>query len=176
AMDRIGELLATRAGIRDPDQPATLALPLKGTIRFVDVEFRYPSRPQQSALGGFSLSIEPGETVALVGPSGAGKTTVFQLLLRFYDPQSGAILLDGRPLPELPLALIRSQIAIVPQDPVIFGASAADNIRYARPEAGMAEVEAAARAAEAHEFIAALPEGYDTYLGERGMRLSGGQQ
>ena len=176
AMERIGELFATRSEIRDPEFPASITLPLRGTVQFADVEFRYPSRPQQSALSGFSLAVEPGETVALVGPSGAGKTTVFQLLLRFYDPQSGAIMLDGRRLQDLPLALIRQHIALVPQDPVIFGASAADNIRYARPDAGMDEVEAAARAAEAHEFIAALPQGYDTYLGERGMRLSGGQQ
>jgi len=176
AMERIEELLSTRAAIRDPEYPASVVVPLRGAIRFEQVGFHYPSRPNTPALERFDLDLRPGESVALVGPSGAGKTTVLQLLLRYYDPQQGRILLDGHALPALPLSLIREHMALVSQDPVIFGASAFDNIRYANPDADFPAVEAAARAAEAHEFITALPEGYDTYLGERGVRLSGGQQ
>jgi ATP-binding cassette subfamily B protein len=176
AMERIGELLDTRPAIADPLEPATVVPPIRGALRFEGVRFHYPSRPDRAALDDFSLDIRPGETVALVGPSGAGKTTVFQLLLRFHDPQRGRILLDGHDLRALPLALVRGATALVPQDTVIFGATAADNIRVGRENASMAMVEQAARAAEAHEFIAAQPQGYDTHLGERGVRLSGGQQ
>ncbi len=175
AAERLGELLATRSQVQEPAQPI-IAPAGPGRLDFDSIEFAYPSRPQQPALVDFTLQIAPGETVALVGPSGAGKSTVLQLLLRFYDPQRGAIRLDGIELRRLPLAALREQLALVPQDPVIFGASARDNIRYGRLDASDAEVEAAARAAEAHDFIAALPEGYDSFLGERGVRLSGGQR
>ena len=140
------------------------------------MQFRYPARPGVSALDGVSLTVKPGETVALVGPSGAGKSTVLHLLMRFYDPQSGVIRLDGIDLRDMARADFRHALALVPQDPVIFAASARENIRFGRPEATDAEVEAAARTAAAHDFIAALPEGYDTWLGERGVMLSGGQK
>ena len=153
-----------------------LPRPVRGEIAFRDVTFRYPARPEQSALEGVSLQVKPGETVALVGPSGAGKTTILQLLMRFYDPQAGQITLDGVPLTAMARADFRRALALVPQDPVIFAASARENIRFGRPEATDAEVEAAARAAAAHDFLAALPQGYDTYLGERGVMLSGGQR
>ena len=176
ALGRIGELLDTDAEIRSVDDAAPLSRPVRGALRFEHVEFRYPSRPDQAAIHDLSLSIEPGETVALVGPSGAGKTTLFQLLQRFHDPQAGRITLDGRDLRNVQLSDLRGCYALVPQDPVLFGASAADNIRFGRLEADDAMVEAAARAAECHEFLSALPERYETYLGERGVRLSGGQQ
>ena len=176
AMERVGELLATQSAIQEPDRPATTFRPVRGRLAFENVVFHYPSRPNAPALHDFSLAIEPGETVALVGPSGAGKSTVFQLLLRFYDPQSGRITLDGTDLRAMPLGELRGAIALVPQDTVIFGASALDNLRLGKPEASVEQVHAAARAAEAHEFLSAQPEGYDTYLGERGVRLSGGQQ
>jgi len=176
AMERIGELMATQAEIRSPAQPASLPQPVRGAIRFEHVEFRYPSRPDISALHDFTLDIAPGESVALVGPSGAGKSTVFHLLLRFYDPQRGAIRVDGTDLKSLTLPELRGSIALVPQDTVIFGTSARDNIRFGRIDADDASVVAAARAAEADEFLMAQPEGYDTHLGERGVRLSGGQQ
>jgi ATP-binding cassette subfamily B protein len=176
AMERIGELLGTQSAIAEPATPAAAATHLRGAIAFEQVRFHYPSRPQTPALQAFSLTIAPGETVALVGPSGAGKSTVFQLLLRCYDPQHGAVRVDGHDVRALSTATVRGNIGVVPQDTVIFGASAADNIRFGREHASMAEVEAAARAAQAHDFIAALPQGYDTYLGERGVRLSGGQQ
>ncbi len=176
AMERVGELLATTPAIRDPVDPPTLVQTVRGAVALERVEFRYPSRPQQAALHDYSIVVRPGETVALVGPSGAGKSTVFQLLLRFYDPQSGRIALDGHDIRRLPLAHLRSAYAVVPQDTVIFGATAAENIGIGRPDAARDAIEAAARAAEAHEFISALPQGYDTYLGERGVRLSGGQQ
>lgn len=175
AAERLGELLATRSHIRDPQNPLLPAADL-GRIEFEHVDFSYPSRPETKALAGFKLRINPGESVALVGPSGAGKSTVLQLLLRFYDPQQGCIRLDGIDLRRLQLASLRERLALVPQSPVIFAASAYDNIRYGRLDATPAEVETAARAAEAHEFITALPEGYNTFLGERGVRLSGGQQ
>ena len=176
AMERILELLGRQPAIADPQAPATSARRAAGHLSFRQVEFRYPSRPEPPALVDFELAVRPGETVALVGPSGAGKSTVLQLLLRHWEPQAGRIELDGVSLADLPLAYLREQLALVPQDSFIFGASARDNIRYGRPDADQAEVEAAARAAEAHDFISALPEGYDSFLGERGVRLSGGQR
>ncbi|MGB0132916.1 ABC transporter transmembrane domain-containing protein [Dokdonella sp.] len=176
ALGRISELLDTEAGIRSPERVELLGQPVRGALRFEHVEFRYPSRPDKPAISDLSLSIEPGQTVALVGPSGAGKTTLFQLLQRFHDPQGGRITIDGQDLKSLDLAELRSCFALVPQDPVLFGASAADNIRFGRIDADDDAIEAAARAAESHEFLSALPEGYQTYLGERGVRLSGGQQ
>jgi ATP-binding cassette subfamily B protein len=176
ALGRIGDLLDTRAGIASPAAAAAMTKPARGAIRFEQVEFRYPSRPDRAALHDFSLQIEPGQTIALVGPSGAGKTTVFQLLLRFHDPLSGRITLDGVDLRALALPDLRGSFALVPQDPVLFGASAAENIGFGRTGASPDEIVAAARSAEAHEFLDALPERYDTYLGERGVRLSGGQQ
>ena len=175
-MGRIAELLDERTSLAPAEAPATLPEPVRGRIAMHDVRFHYPTRPDLPALEGFSLDVAPGETVALVGPSGAGKSTVFQLLLRFHDPESGRLTLDGADLRALDPAQVRAHIALVPQDPVIFAASAADNIRYGRLGATDADVEAAARSAEAHEFIAALPGGYASELGERGARLSGGQQ
>jgi len=140
------------------------------------VRFNYPSRPDTPSLDAFTLDIEPGETIAFVGPSGAGKSTTFQLLLRFYDPQQGRVLLDGVDLAHADPQAVRRRIGLVPQDTVLFGTSARENIRYGRPDASDAEVEAAARAAFADEFIRKLPDGYDTFLGERGTRLSGGQR
>jgi ATP-binding cassette subfamily B protein len=177
ATERLMELLGTQSPISSPKHPAAVAVPLAGSaVTFDAIEFNYPSRPLQAALSGFSLAIAPGQTVAIVGPSGAGKSTVFQLLLRFYDPQSGRITLDGVATREMSLDALRQRIGIVPQDAVIFSNSALENIRYGKPEATDAEVVAAAHAAFAHEFITALPEGYDTFLGERGLRLSGGQR
>ena len=176
AAERLGELLTMADSVDDPAAPAALPAPVHGAIAFEGVRFSYPARPGVSALDGVSFEVAPGETVALVGPSGAGKTTVLQLLLRFYDPQEGTIRLDGVPIRALDRAAFRRAIALVPQDPVIFAASARENIRFGRPEASDAEVEAAARAAAAHEFLSALPEGYDSYVGERGVMLSGGQK
>jgi ATP-binding cassette subfamily B protein len=176
ATERLVELLGTDDPVRDPASPKPLPRPVRGEIAFEDVRFRYPARPEVSALDGVSLVVQPGETVALVGPSGAGKTTILQLLMRFYDPQGGVIRIDGHDIRTLARADFRSAIALVPQDPVIFAASARENIRFGRPEASEAEVEAAARAAAAHDFLTALPQGYDTWLGERGVMLSGGQK
>ncbi len=176
ALGRIAELLDTPADIVSPAQPRRLSRPIRGALHLEGVGFHYPSRPDRASIERLDLAIAPGETVALVGPSGAGKTTLFQLLQRFHDPQHGRITLDGIDLRELDLVDLRGAFALVPQDPVLFGASAADNIRFGRIDADAAAIEAAARAAEAHEFIASLPEGYATYLGERGVRLSGGQQ
>lgn len=176
AMERIGELFAERATIRTPDAPEPLPRPVTGALRFEHVEFRYPSRPDVPALSDFHLEIAPGETVALVGPSGAGKSTVFSLLLRFHDPVSGAIRLDGVDLRALALPELRGAIALVPQETVIFGGTAADNIRFGRGDASDDEVREAARLAEADSFISALPDGYEAALGERGVRLSGGQK
>jgi ATP-binding cassette subfamily B protein len=149
---------------------------VRGAISCENVTFHYPSRPKASALDGVTLHIAPGETVALVGPSGAGKTTMIQLIQRFWDPEHGRVTLDGQDLRSLARAEFRRAIALVPQDPVIFAASARENIRFGRPEASDAEVEAAARAAHAHDFLAALPEGYNSFVGERGVMLSGGQK
>ncbi|WP_291335618.1 ABC transporter transmembrane domain-containing protein [Albidovulum sp.] len=176
ATERLVELLGATDSVRDPATPVSLPRPAKGEIVFDGVTFHYPTRPDQSALEGVDLHVRPGETVALVGPSGAGKTTVIQLLLRFYDPDRGRITIDGVALPDMARSDFRRAVALVPQDPVIFAASALENIRYGRPEATDAEVEAAARAAAAHEFIMALPEGYASFLGERGVMLSGGQK
>ncbi len=176
ATERLVEMLHAEDPVVDPAVPLPVPSPLRGAIRFEDVTFRYPARPDAPALLGFSLDVAPGETVALVGPSGAGKSTVLQLLMRFYDPQSGVIRLDGVDLRDMARSDFRQSIAMVPQDPVIFAASARENIRFGRPEASDAEVEVAAEAAAAHGFIAALPQGYDTYLGERGVMLSGGQK
>ncbi|WP_199097913.1 ABC transporter transmembrane domain-containing protein [Dyella sp. ASV21] len=176
AMERIGELFEERAEITSPAQPTPLAKPLRGALRFEQVGFHYPSRPDAPALYDFDLDIRPGETVALVGPSGAGKSTVFALLLRFYDPQHGRITLDGVDLRALALPELRGAIALVPQETVIFSGNAADNIRFGRQDADDEEVRDAARAAEAHEFINALGNGYGEELGERGVRLSGGQR
>ncbi len=176
ATERLVELLNTDDAVQDPAHPVALPRPVKGEIAFQDVTFRYPARPEASALNGVSLHVKPGETVALVGPSGAGKTTILQLLLRFYDPQQGRIMLDGVALSDMARADFRQAIALVPQDPVIFATSARENIRFGRPDATDAEVEAAAKAAAAHDFLTALPKGYDSYLGERGVMLSGGQK
>jgi ATP-binding cassette, subfamily B, bacterial len=177
ATERLMELLGTRSPITSPSNP-TLAVTSKSgsAISFETVTFHYPSRPAQAALSDFTLDVRAGETVALVGPSGAGKSTVFQLLLRFYDPASGTIWLDGVPTRELALHDLRHRIGIVPQDAVIFSSSAMENIRYGKPDATDEQVRAAAQAAFADEFIRALPEGYATFLGERGVRLSGGQR
>ncbi len=175
-MARINELLQERSVLALPATPAVLPVPVQGRIALEGVRFHYPTRPDAAALDDFSLAVAPGETVALVGPSGAGKSTVFQLLLRFHDPDAGRITVDGVDLRAVDPAALRRQVALVPQDPVIFGASARENIRYGRLEADAAQIEAAARSAEAHEFLAALPQGYDSELGERGARLSGGQQ
>jgi ATP-binding cassette subfamily B protein len=177
ATERLMELLHTESPIASPAQPLRLPMPQAGSaVRFEALEFHYPSRPSQQALSHFNLDVQAGQTVAIVGPSGAGKSTVFQLLLRFYDPQAGRIVLDGVATNELALGDLRQRIGIVPQDAVIFSTSALENIRYGRPDATDAEVQQAAEAAFAHEFITALPQGYKTFLGERGIRLSGGQR
>jgi ATP-binding cassette, subfamily B, bacterial len=177
ATERLMELLATQSPIASPSKPLVAPAPVAGSaIKFESLEFHYPSRPNQAALSHFSLDVHAGHTVAIVGPSGAGKSTVFQLLLRYYDPQAGCIVLDGVDTRKLALHELRQRVGIVPQDAVIFSSSALDNIRYGRPDATDAQVKAAADAAFAHEFISALPEGYDTFLGERGVRLSGGQR
>jgi ATP-binding cassette subfamily B protein len=176
ATERLVELLHAADSVTDPVAPRPLPQPARGEVTFQDVRFHYPSRPGQSALDGVSFTIGKGETVALVGPSGAGKTTILQLLLRFYDPQAGRVTIDGIDLREMARSDFRRSIALVSQDPVIFAATARENIRFGRRSATDAEVEAAARAAAAHDFIAALPQGYDTYVGERGVMLSGGQK
>ncbi|MEM1411155.1 MAG: ABC transporter transmembrane domain-containing protein [Pseudomonadota bacterium] len=176
AMERLAELMAARPAITAPDRPVVLDERARGEVRFEHVDFSYPSRPEDLALDDVDFSVSPGETVAIVGPSGAGKSTCFQLLLRFYDPKQGRICVDGHGLESLDPVALRGQIALVPQDTVLFGESARENIRFGRPNATDAEVEAAAIAAAAHDFITSLPEGYDSYLGERGIRLSGGQR
>lgn len=176
AAERLFELLDAQPAIAAPRDPLPLPTPARGAIAFEAVTFRYPSRPEQSALADFNLTIAPGETIALVGPSGAGKTTVFNLLLRFYDPEAGVVRLDGVDLQRADPAEVRARIGIVAQDATIFAADVIDNIRYGRPGATDAEVRRAADAAAAAEFIERLPQGYRTYLGERGVRLSGGQR
>ncbi|UTA52622.1 ATP-binding cassette domain-containing protein [Lysobacter soli] len=175
-MGRISELLVETAAVQSPANPVTLPKPVRGELTFDRVSFHYPLRPDAPALEEFDLRVRPGETVALVGPSGAGKSTVFSMLLRFHDPQSGSVRVDGSDVRQLDLAELREAIALVPQQPTIFAASARDNIRYGRLEASDADIEHAVRAAHASDFIAALPQRLDTELGERGARLSGGQQ
>ncbi len=176
ATERLVELLTAEDQVTDL-VPASLNPPdLKGDITFDDVTFRYPARPETAALDGVGFHVADGETVALVGPSGAGKSTIIQLILRFFDPSTGRILLDGTDITEMSRRDFRRSIALVPQDPVIFAASARENIRFGRPDATDAEVEEAAMAAAAHDFLSALPDGYDTYVGERGVMLSGGQK
>ncbi len=177
ATERLMELLSARSPISSPANPLPAPSPAGGSrLALQAVSFHYPSRPDQPALQELTLEVEPGETIALVGASGAGKSTLFQLLLRGYDPDQGRILLDGQPIERLALAELRQRIGIVPQDAVLFSGTALDNIRYGRPEASDAEVKQAAKAAFAHDFIEALPQGYDSFLGERGVRLSGGQR
>jgi ATP-binding cassette, subfamily B, bacterial len=176
AAERLAELSAEPPAIVEAANPKSLPKPLSGSVRFEAVSFRYPTRPESLALDRFDLTVAPGETVAIVGPSGAGKTTVFNLLLRFYDPESGAIRIDGVDIRDLRFADLRSALAIVPQEPVLFTASVAENIRYGRPDASDTEVRAAAETASALAFIEALPQGFATHLGARGVRLSGGQR
>ena len=176
ATERLMELLHAKSPIESPANPKPLPSDRQARLSFEGVSFRYPSRPQINALDGVTLDIRPGETVALVGPSGAGKTTMFQLILRFFDVTAGRLRFNGVDVRELSLDALRGAIAVVPQEAVIFSANAMENIRYGRPEASDAEVLAAAKAALADEFITRLPQGYQTFLGERGMRLSGGQR
>ena len=176
AMERLSELLHAEPAIQAPVDPEHLPAKARGRIRFEHLTFRYPSRPDSLALNDFNLEIRPGETVAIVGPSGAGKSTSFQLLLRFYEAASGRILIDDTQISRLDPLELRKQIGLVPQETVLFGESALENIRYGRPGASVGEVKQAAELAAADDFIRALPDGYDTFLGERGTRLSGGQR
>lgn len=176
AMERLMDLLRREPEIAAPEKPVALPVPARGALRFEHVRFAYPSRADRSALHDFNLAVRPGEKLAIVGPSGAGKTTVFQLLLRFYDPQAGRVSLDGVNLRDADPQEVRARLGLVPQEPVIFSANAWENIRYGRPEASDEEVRAAAEAAAALAFLEHLPEGLDTFLGEKGVRLSGGQR
>ncbi|MEC8197657.1 MAG: ATP-binding cassette domain-containing protein, partial [Pseudomonadota bacterium] len=176
ATERLVELLNAEDSVADPEVPKAVPAEVTGQIQFENVSFRYPTRPDVSALDQVDLQIQPGETVAFVGPSGAGKTTIIQTILRFYDPQEGRILLDGVDLKDMERDAFRRHLALVPQDPVIFASTAMENIRFGRPEASDAEVEAAAKAAAAHDFIMKLPDGYASEVGERGVMLSGGQK
>ena len=176
AMERLVELIESEPVIKAPANPVPLSVPGRGKIAFEDVTFNYPSRPDDRVLDRFNVDIEPGETVAFVGPSGAGKSTTFQLLLRFYDPASGVIRVDDVDITEADPKHVRQRIGVVPQETVIFGTTARENIRYGRPDATDAEVENAGKVAEIDVFLRGLPDGYDTFLGERGMRLSGGQR
>jgi ATP-binding cassette subfamily B protein len=176
ATERLMELLETEPQIRAPALAVALPQRVAGALHLDNLSFAYPSRPEVPALAGISLDIAPGERVALVGPSGSGKSTLFALLLRFYDPQSGRVLIDGTDIAHCDPRAVRRHIALVPQDPVIFAASVTDNVRYGRPDAGFEQVRAACEAAHATEFITRLPDGFDTQLGERGVKLSGGQR
>ncbi len=176
AMERLTELLNIQSNIRIPEVPVAFPSPARGAVRFEQVDFSYPSRHDEFAIKQFSLDIEPGEHVAFVGPSGAGKSTILQLLLRFYDPQSGRIYIDGVDINLADPKIVRSLMALVPQDCVIFGDSVESNIRFGRPSASNAQIVEAAKAALAHDFIDQLPDGYDTFLGEKGTRISGGQK
>jgi ATP-binding cassette subfamily B protein len=176
AASRLAELLESKPDIAAPARPERLPVPARGSLSFRNVTFRYPARPETAALKDFTLEIEPGETIAIVGPSGAGKSTIFQLVERFYDPQAGTIRLDGVPLTSADPAEIRSRIALVPQEGVLFSANARDNLRYGNWDATDEDIWQAARAANAETFLRALPQGLDTYLGEGGTQLSGGQQ
>ena len=176
AASRLNELLNERPAIAAPARPVSMPLPARGQLAFENVTFRYPSRPEHAALADFSLAVEPGETVAIVGPSGAGKSTLFQLAERFHDPQSGIVKLDGVPLPSADPSDVRRRIALVPQEGVLFAASARDNLRYGHWDASDEQIWEAARAANAETFLRELPDGLDTYLGEDGGRLSGGQR
>ena len=176
AMERLVELLDSKPAIVAPSEPATLPETSEGRIRLDNISFRYPSRPETLAISDFDLQVESGETLAIVGPSGAGKSTLFQLLLRFYDPESGHIEIDGVDISQAAPEAVRARIGLVPQETVIFGTTAKENIGYGRPGASDAEIAAAAEAAAADVFIEQLPEGFDTFLGERGTRLSGGQR
>jgi len=176
AAQRLAELLSEQPGIAAPTKPIALPTPSQGRVAFEHVTFRYPTRPETKALNDFSLAIAPGETVAVVGPSGAGKSTLFQLIQRFYDPEAGTVRVDGVALPDADPADIRGRIAMVPQETVIFAASARDNLRYGRWDASDEELWAAAESANAAEFLHKLPQGLDTFMGEGGARLSGGQR
>ena len=176
AAERLAELLATQPDIKAPDHPKPVPDRLSGALTFQGVSFHYPSRPDTRVIDDLSFAVEPGETVAIVGPSGAGKSSVFQLLMRFYDASAGDVRVDDLSVRDVVPSDLRRQIAIVPQDTVVFGTSVYENIRYGRPNAGRDEIIAAAKAANAHEFVSAMPEGYDTQLGERGVQLSGGQR
>jgi ATP-binding cassette subfamily B protein len=176
ATERLVELLQAEDTVQDPPAPRALLAPVQGSLAFEGVTFHYPARPEAAALHDVSFTVSAGETVALVGPSGAGKSTILQLLLRFYDPQQGTITLDGVPIDALRRDDFRKALALVPQDPVIFADTARENIRFGRPDASDQQVEAAARAAAAHDFVTRLPEGYETFVGERGVMLSGGQK
>ena len=176
ATERLVELLSIEDTVQDPTAPQTLSTPVSGAITFDAVTFHYPQRPNALALNDVAFQVSAGETVAIVGPSGAGKSTIMQMLLRFYDPEVGGISIDGVNLRDMARHDFRQHIALVPQDAAIFAVSAMENIRFGRPEASDADVIAAAKAAAAHDFISALPDGYDTYVGERGVMLSGGQK
>jgi ATP-binding cassette subfamily B protein len=176
AAARLGELLAEKPEIAAPAKPQALPMPPRGMLAFDHVEFRYPTRQEVAALHDFTLTVSPGETVAVVGPSGAGKSTLFQLAQRFYDPQAGSVRIDGVALTQADPAAVRARIAVVPQETVIFAASARDNLRYGRWDADDAALWAAAEAANAAQFLQELPQGLDTFLGEGGARLSGGQR
>jgi len=176
AAERLGELLSLKPDIRSPAEPVALPMPPRGEVEFKNVRFAYSERASESVLNGISFRIRPGDTVALVGPSGAGKTTIFNLLLRFFDPVSGEVRIDGVRTCDADLTALRARTALVPQDVALFADTVADNIRYGQPTANMEAVKRAATAAQADDFIRALPEGYETRLGERGLTLSGGQR
>ena len=176
ATERLIELLNSEDVVKDPEAPDQLDFPVRGELEFEKISFFYPSRPNIAALDTLSLKVKSGETIALVGPSGAGKSTIFQLLMRFFDPTSGRIMLDGKPISSLKREEFRKHLSIVTQDPVIFGTSAMENIRFGRPDASDEEVIEAAKAAAAHNFLEMLPDGYESFVGEQGVMLSGGQK